>query len=38
MSSDHQYDNLALKSPVITDENGLVFLCCSKVSQHFSEM
>ena len=38
MSLDHQHDVLALKSPVITHENGLFFLCNSKVSQHFSEM
>ena len=31
ISSDHQHDVLALKSPVITDK-------CSKVSQHFIEM
>ena len=37
MSLDHQHDGLALKSPEITDENGLVFLCRSKVSQHFSK-
>ena len=38
MSSDHQYDDLALKSPVITYKNGLDFLCHSRDSQHFSEM
>ena len=38
MSSDHQHDVLALKSPVITDKNGLIFLSRSKASQRFSEM
>ena len=32
MSSDHQYDNLALKSPVITDINGLVFFYVAQKS------
>ena len=30
MSLDHQHDGLALKSPVITDENGLVFFMSLK--------
>ena len=30
MSSDRQHDAFALKSHVITDKNGLVFLCRSK--------
>ena len=38
MSSDHQHNVLALKSPVITDKIGLVFLFRLKVSQYFSEM
>ena len=37
MSSDNQHDVLALKSPVITDKNGLVFFMSLKSSQHFSE-
>ena len=38
MSSDHKHNVLALKLPVIADKNGLIFLCRSKVSQHFSEI
>ena len=38
MSSDHQHDVLALKSPVITDKNGLFFFMSLKSSQHFSEI
>ena len=30
MSSDHQHDVLALKSPVIKDKNGLVFFMALK--------
>ena len=30
MSSDHQYDDLALKSPVITDKNDLDFFMSLK--------
>ena len=30
MSLDHQHDGLALKSPVITDKNGLVFFMSLK--------
>ena len=30
MSSDHQHGVFALKSPVITDKNGVIFLCAQK--------
>ena len=36
-SSDHQYDDLALKSPVITDKNGLDFFYVAQMSLNTSQ-